>query len=98
VLDATFIGDEVTAAAWRLAGMRTRVPEKSALQRVFDEAMGDSDLVVIAANYAALLPPDALRHATRRADPLILVVADGGNRHVPEDLAGRVDRVLGIGA
>lgn len=93
---ATFIGDETTAAAWRLIGVDTRVPDKTGVPGLFEQAIADSDLVVIAANAAALLPQDMLRTAIRSAAPLIVVVADGGNRHVPDDLAPRVDRVLGI--
>jgi vacuolar-type H+-ATPase subunit F/Vma7 len=91
-----FIGDEVTASAYRLAGMVTRVPKKGDVANVFDAATGAATLVVISAEYAALLPGETLREAVRRADPLILVVPDGGNRRLPEDLDSRVDRVLGI--
>lgn len=93
---ATFIGDEATAAAWRLIGVRTLVPEGTAVPGLFEQALADSDLVVITADVAALLPRVTLGAAIRRADPLIVMVADGGNRHVPDDLAPRVDRVLGI--
>ena len=93
---AVFIGDEITAAAYRLAGVITRVPELGDVARVFDAAADEAGLVIIAADFAAALPADTLSDAVRRADPLVLVVPDGGHRHMPEDLAGRVDRVLGI--
>ena len=91
-----FIGDETTAAAYRLAGMLTRAPKKSEVARAFNDATAESRLVILSAEYAAELPVETLRDAMRRADPLILIVPDGGNRHVPDDLDSRVDRVLGI--
>ena len=91
-----FIGDEVTAAAYRLAGMVTHVPEKRDVASAFARAAGATKLLIITTEYAAALPGETLREAIRRADPLILVVPDGGNRRLPEDLDSRVDRVLGI--
>lgn len=94
--NAVFIGDEFTAAALRLTGTRVQAPGVSDVPRVFAEALGDADLVIIAADYARALDEDSLRAAIRRADPLVLVMPDGGNRYQPEDLDARVDRVLGI--
>ena len=93
---AVFIGDEFTASALRLAGTTVQSPVMSDVPRVFANALGEADLVIIAADYARALDEEALRAAIRRADPLVLVMPDGGNRHQPEDLDARVDRVLGI--
>ena len=95
-MTAVFIGDEVTAAAYRLAGVTALVPKISDVRRVFDKAFDEADLVLIAADYARALDEESLHAAIRRADPLVLVVPDGGNRYWPEDLDARVDRVLGI--
>lgn len=91
-----FIGDEVTAAAYRLAGTDARVTEPDKVAGVFGNAVGEAELVIITADLAAALPGDALTEAIRRADPLIVVVPDGGNRRMPQDLDTRVERVLGI--
>lgn len=93
---AIFIGDEITAAALRLAGATTRSPDFRDVPRVFDEALLGADLIIITAEHAQAISEDALRAAIRRADPLILVMPDGGNRRAPEDLEARVERVLGI--
>lgn len=93
---AVFIGDEVTAAAVRLAGVTAQETKLSDAQRVFEKASDEVDLVIIAADYASALDEASLHTAIRRADPLVLVVPDGGNRHWPEDLDARIDRVLGI--
>jgi vacuolar-type H+-ATPase subunit F/Vma7 len=96
VTNAVFIGDEFTAAALRLAGAKIQAPGMSDVPRVFAEALGDAGLVIIAADCARALDEDSLRAAIRRADPLVLVMPDGGNRYQPEDLDARIDRVLGI--
>jgi vacuolar-type H+-ATPase subunit F/Vma7 len=96
VTTAVFIGDEVTAAALRLVGTTVQAPRMGDVPRVFEKAMDEADLVLIAADYARALDEESLRSAIRRADPLVLVMPDGGNRHQPEDLDARVDRVLGI--
>lgn len=95
-MTAVFIGDEVTAAAFRLVGITARTPKKSDVPRTFENAFDDADLVIITADYALALDEESLRSAIRRADPPVLVVPDGGNRLWPEDLDARVDRVLGI--
>jgi len=91
-----FIGDEVTAAAFRLAGLTTQAPEISDVRPEFEQACDEASLVIITADYARALDEESLHAAICRADPLVLVVPDGGNRYWPEDLDARVDRVLGI--
>jgi vacuolar-type H+-ATPase subunit F/Vma7 len=96
VTNAVFIGDEITAAALRLAGVTTQVPAADELPRTFERAVDEAELVIIAAHYALALNEELLRSAIRRADPPVLVMPDGGNRYQPEDLDARIDRVLGI--
>ena len=95
---AVFIGDEITAAALRLAGVTSLAAATGDLPRLFATAMDEGDLVIIAADHARALDENLLRSAIRRADPLVVVIPDGGNRHQPEDLDARIDRVLGIEA
>lgn len=93
---AIFIGDEITAGALRLAGVTARTPDFGDVPRVFDEALRDADFVIITADHAQAISEESLHAAIRRADPLVLVMPDGGNRHAPEDLDARVERALGI--
>ncbi len=94
--NAVFIGDEITAAALRIAGVTVQVPAMSDVPRTFEQAVDDAELVIITARYARAMDEASLRAAIRRADPLVLVMPDGGNRYPPEDLEPRIDRVLGI--
>lgn len=91
-----FIGDEVTASAWRLIGARTIVVDDDDVAGVFDAALADSELVLITAPCAATLDSEHLDAAVRQAQPLVLVVPDAAGRRAPPDLDKAVDRVLGI--
>jgi vacuolar-type H+-ATPase subunit F/Vma7 len=91
-----FIGDEITATAWRLIGVRATAVDEGEVTRAFDAALGEAGLLLITAACAAELDGGKLDAAVRRAEPLILVVPDAANRLAPTDLDREVDRVLGI--
>jgi vacuolar-type H+-ATPase subunit F/Vma7 len=93
-----FIGDEVTAAGYRLAGAHTLIVAGDAVQDAFARALDTAELVFITAASAAALPKERLDAAMRSADPLVLVVCDAAKSAAPEDLGNEVDRALGIQA
>lgn len=93
---AAFIGDEVTATAWRLIGVRATAVDKGDVAAAFDAELGGPGLLLITAACAAELDDVRLDAAVRDAKPLILVVPDAANRSAPADLDSEVDRVLGI--
>ena len=92
----TFIGDEVTAQGFRLAGADIRVPEKGAVAASFADALRNADLVLITADATGELDANALERAVRAALPLVLVIPDAALRVMPSNPAEAVDRVLGI--
>jgi vacuolar-type H+-ATPase subunit F/Vma7 len=83
-----FIGDEVSATAWRLIGVRATAVDKGNAAEAFEAAL--------TAACAAELDSEGLDAALRNAKPLILLVPDAANRIAPPDLDKEVDRVLGI--
>ncbi|MDH4047904.1 MAG: V-type ATP synthase subunit F [Gammaproteobacteria bacterium] len=94
-----FIGDEVTAAGYRLAGARVLVPDSGDdrdVSATFAEALRSADLVLISAACAGELPADLLDRAVRAADPLLLIVPDAAGRVSMPDVAADVGRALGI--
>jgi vacuolar-type H+-ATPase subunit F/Vma7 len=91
-----FIGDEVTAQGFRLAGAETYVPSKDAVAATVAEALREAELVLITADAAARLDADALERAVREASPLVLVIPDAALRVMPPDPADAVEHVLGI--
>lgn len=91
-----FVGDEVTAAGYRLAGARVLIPDEGTVGTVFAAALEEAELVLITAACAAQLSDIQLDQIMRAADPLVLVVPDAANRIASPDLSADVDRVLGI--
>jgi vacuolar-type H+-ATPase subunit F/Vma7 len=88
-----FIGDELTAAGFRLAGARVLVPGAAVSQ--IEAALARERLVLIGAGTARRLEPDVLRAALRSLEPLVLVVPDATGAH-PPDLAAETYRALDI--
>jgi vacuolar-type H+-ATPase subunit F/Vma7 len=93
---AAFIGDEVSATAWRLIGARATAVDKGSVAAALEAELGDPGLLLITAACAAELDDERLDAAVRDARPLILVVPDAANLSAPADLDSEVDRVLGI--
>lgn len=91
-----FIGDEVTAAGFRLAGVQARVPDEGSEAEAFAAALEEAGLLIVTASCAARVPVDVLRGAQLRAEPLIAIVPDAANLATIPDLSNEVDRILGI--
>ncbi len=91
-----FIGDEVTASAWRLIGAHTIVADCDAAADALDAVPDDTELLLISAVCAAGLDNERLLALVRRGKPLVLVVPDAADRLAPPNLDSKVDRVLGI--
>ena len=92
----SFIGDEVSATAWRLIGVRATAVDKDNVAAAFEAELGDPGLLLVTAACAAELDSERFDAAVREAKPLIVVVPDAANRLAPPDLDSEVDRVLGI--
>jgi len=96
--DVIFIGDELSAAGFRLAGLVTRTPEAAEEASIFEWARQQAPLVLITAEMAARIPQSVLAHALAAPSPLVLVVPDIRQRLAPPDLAAAVRRDLGMEA
>ena len=93
-----FIGDEITAVGFRLAGATVRVPDQARVQDVFERARREADLVLITAEYARELPPMFLEETLRAVRPLVLVIPDARGNEAPPDMARRMRAALGLEA
>jgi len=92
-----YIGDEATAAGYRLAGAEVRVPTAEDAAEVFRRArVAETDLVLLSAEFAATLPPEELEAAVQGERPLVAIVPDAHGRHAPPDVARDVRLALGI--
>ena len=93
-----FVGDEVTAAGYRLAGVRTRVPARGAETAALRDACADAPLVIVAAATAVHVDPPTLRAALAALAPLVVVVPGAADDMVPPDIAVRLRTQLGLQA
>lgn len=91
-----FIGDELSAAGFRLAGVSTYSPAREHVAETFARARQDRELLLMTEAYARELPNSVLQAALRESKPLLLVVPDLRLRVLPPDLGRSVDLALGI--
>jgi vacuolar-type H+-ATPase subunit F/Vma7 len=92
-----FIGDEVTAAGYRLAGADVRVPAAAAETAVLREALRGHDLVLITAEVAERIDPGLLKSLLASPHPVVMLVPDARGAAPLPDLAAQVRSQLGIG-
>ena len=81
-----FIGDEVTAAGFRLGGAEVHTPSAKQIPALFRRLMEETDLLLVTAEAAAQVPERLLRQSLHQGRPLLLVVPDAAGRRQPEDL------------
>jgi vacuolar-type H+-ATPase subunit F/Vma7 len=91
-----YIGDEIGAAGWRLAGAAVAVPEPGAARAALDAARADAALVLVAADVAARIDTVVLREALAALTPLVLVVPDTQGQVPLPDFAARLRMQLGL--
>ena len=93
-----YLGDEVTAAGYRLAGARVRVPRRGEETAALAAARAEGPLVLVSAAVAGRITETELRRALAAVAPLVQIVPDPvGDAPVP-DLAARLRRQLGLEA
>lgn len=91
-----FIGDEVSAAGFRLAGIEVHVPEVEETARLFRRLLTEVELLLITAELAAHLPEGEFCRALTAERPLVLAIPDVRGRVAPPDLSLRIRRQLGM--
>lgn len=96
-----FIGDDLTAAGFRLAGARVyRTPPREAaalLDRLADPDDPSAELILMTPEVAEALPAGRLSALQQAGWPLVLVIPDVRGRRAPPDLVSSLRRHLGLG-
>ena len=91
-----YLGDEVSAAGYRLAGALVHTPGAAEAVARFAWARTRAPLVLLSARVAADIGEAVLRPALAAADPLVAVVPDlNGEASVP-DPGARLRAQLGL--
>jgi vacuolar-type H+-ATPase subunit F/Vma7 len=93
-----YIGDETSAAAFRLAGARVIVPRAGEDAAALAAARGNASLVLVSAATAARIPAREIDAAQAALAPLTLVVPDLREEVAVPDLALRLRGQLGLDA
>lgn len=92
-----YIGDEATAAGFRLAGVQVAAPDPDdALESLRRATAEGAELILLSAPVAARLPVEELERALTQESPLVALVPDVFGRGTPPDLAHVVRSALGI--
>ncbi|MEJ2180895.1 MAG: V-type ATP synthase subunit F [Gammaproteobacteria bacterium] len=91
-----FIGDEVTAAGFRLAGVRIRTPQEEELSRILTWANDNTSLIFITAEYAAKLSQEQQTGLLSQQDPPVVVIPDIRSNTPVQDLATQLRAQLGV--
>jgi vacuolar-type H+-ATPase subunit F/Vma7 len=91
-----FIGDEVSAAGYRLCGAVVHVADRRNVSALIEQAMLSASLVLIGSRTASLLPAAELEKLMQRLTPAVLVVPDVNGRAAVPDIAASIHKQLGM--
>jgi len=93
---AVFIGDELSAAGYRLTGIATAAPSADAAAEALRGAREDAGLVIMTAELARRVPAREIEAALIAEVPAFAIVPDVRMSTPLPDLAKRLRRTLGI--
>lgn len=91
-----YIGDEVSASGYRLAGLEVFVPERDNLIAGINAVCEKAPLVLLNAVIANQLPATQLESLLTGLTPPVIVVPDVRGYGRPPDLATLLRRQLGV--
>jgi vacuolar-type H+-ATPase subunit F/Vma7 len=91
-----FIGDEVSAVGFRLAGVDAHSPGPGEGPALFARLRGGAALILVTQEALAWVGEGAVQAALRAGRPLVLVIPDVRGRHQPPDIGASIRRQLGM--
>lgn len=91
-----FIGDELTGAGFRLAGLKVFEAVNENLEADFRSALEAAPLVIITTRVAAGLPESLVEMAMRRARPPVAIVPEAAGGPPMPDVEREVRAALGV--
>ncbi len=91
-----FLGDELSAVGYRIAGAEASTPSAAEAERILTRPEPEVGLVIITAALAAQLPPALLAQLRRQQRPPLAVVPDVRGLQRPADTAASLRRQLGL--
>ena len=97
-LTSIFVGDELSAAGFRLCGVDVRVPSPGGEADCLHKALKEARIVLLGSRCAEAIPPAALEAALALLSPLVMVVPDWDGTQLAGEPANKVRQVLGLDA
>ncbi len=91
-----YVGDELSAAGFRLAGVAARVPKAGSEAECLVDTRLEAQVVLLGIRCAASIPPEILEPALASPSPLVMVVPDLNGAWPATDSASKVRRLLGV--
>jgi vacuolar-type H+-ATPase subunit F/Vma7 len=91
-----FIGDEVSAAGYRLCGVEVHIADRSNALSLINQACKRASLVLVASSTASYLDKTQLDQLMATITPPVLVVPDVAGRQPVPDITTRIHRQLGM--
>ena len=91
-----YLGDELAAAAWRLAGLQTIACVPGQETTTLEQARAHAPWVLVSAAYAERIAAPVLARAMAAPTPLVVVVPDPQGLAPMPDLAARLRAQLGM--
>ena len=94
-----YIGDELCATGYRLAGVQTFVTDAVAdVDALLEKALQQSSLLLLGADVAAALPSKRLHELLRSLKPLVVVIPNLQGQQPLPDLSTWLRGQLGMNA
>ena len=93
---SVFVGDELSAAGFRLCGLDTRVPLPGREADCFQKALKEARIVLVGSRCAKAIRPVSLEAALALLSPQVMVVPDWDGTQLEGEPAKKVRRVLGL--
>jgi vacuolar-type H+-ATPase subunit F/Vma7 len=97
-LRVVYLGDELSAAGFALAGVTAQVPPPGEESAWLHRAMREAKLVIVGQHCAASIPPAELETALASVSPMVMVLPEYDGTAAPNDPASRIRRLLGVEA
>lgn len=91
-----FLGDELSATGWRLAGLQVCTPAPGDEAAALAQACASAPLVLVSAAIGARVPAPALQAALQVLSPLVLVLPELQGPRATADAALRWHKQLGL--
>lgn len=91
-----YIGDEASAAGFRLAGLQVHTPEPGAVLQTLEQVTRNAALVLVSARLAQSIPAETLDRLLAGITQQITIVPDVLGHDPLPDLASRIRGQLGV--